>query len=1166
MFLKALSLKGFKSFADTTTLEFEPGITVVVGPNGSGKSNVVDAVGWVLGAQAPSAVRSQRMDDVIFAGTTQRPALGRAEVSLTLDNSSGLLPIEFSEVTLTRILWRSGDSEYAINGVPCRLLDIQELLSDTGVGRQQHVIVGQGQIDGVLNARPEDRRMIIEEAAGILKHRKRKERSERRLAATEGNLLRLRDLQREVRRQLKPLERQAEAARRHGTLMEELRALQIYTAGRELSTLRRRMSEASAARAESVSEERALQQRLADIDTAILAAEAELKTVAGDGAGSLGNALARLEALRERARGLHAVLTQRQRAIDHDRAAAVDRELTASLEADASRLVGELADLEQLSEGELAPALAALESDEAKLRDERGQLDRAFGAHAGDAQPPEWRELAEARAELASLRTSVERAMAEQARVQQRVERLNQRIAHLTGEVDQLETKLDDARRTESELATALTAAEEARTTAELYAGAADRQQRASEAERHALEGRLQALQSARQDAQARAGVDHLDEVDDVVGTLVDLVEVDEGWEAAVEAALGEALSAVVVSSVAAARQAVDILARGDVAGAVVALGAPRSAAARHHPIGEPVRAHVRAQRPDVDQLLDVLIGTAVAVDGDLDSAIDAAVELAEIYPDAVVVTRAGGRFGPTGWRAVPARSHVSEATVEAVRKQAVAAAEAAAAAEVERDEAADAAQAAREAADVARRTLDEHQRTMAVLAERGERVRRERDAAVAEAESLVPQRAEVDERVAAEQTRIQELEALVPRLEVERAAAEERAQALSAARRQLDDRAAVLASRRNELEVRRAAVADRHEFLTERLAEVRDRLARSGEAREAAAGRHAELERSATVVNRLAQLVADRTALIDSHLAEVAERRRQQSEDERRIVDGLDNMRRERLQSEHTLEQLRERGRRAEIEEAEVRLRLEQATEHCRVQLDVEPHVAINASAPELPDGVPPAARVHELERELKLMGPVNPLALEEFDALQERHDFLQAQLDDVRSSRRELNKVIRAVDDEIVRVFAAAYADVSQNLTDLFATLFPGGQGGLRLTDPDDLLNSGVEIEARPSGKNVKKISLLSGGERSLTALAFLFAVFRSRPSPFYILDEVEAALDDVNLHRFLNLVAEFRREAQLVIVTHQKRTMEAAEILYGVTMQPGGSSKVISENVTV
>ena len=266
MFLKTLTLKGFKSFADTTDLELEPGVTVVVGPNGSGKSNVVDAIGWVLGAQAPSAVRSQKMDDVIFAGTAKRPALGRAEVSLTIDNSVGILPIEFTEVTITRTLFRTGDSEYAINGVPCRLLDIQDLLSDTGVGRQQHVIVSQGQIDAVLNARPEERRLIIEEAAGILKYRKRKEKAERRLAATEGNLTRLGDLLREVRRQLRPLERQADAARRHGDLVAELRALHLFLAGRELTTLQRRLSDGGAARAELATEDNLLRRTLAELD------------------------------------------------------------------------------------------------------------------------------------------------------------------------------------------------------------------------------------------------------------------------------------------------------------------------------------------------------------------------------------------------------------------------------------------------------------------------------------------------------------------------------------------------------------------------------------------------------------------------------------------------------------------------------------------------------------------------------------------------------------------------------------------------------------------------------------------------------------------------------------------------------------------------------------
>jgi chromosome segregation protein len=303
----------------------------------------------------------------------------------------------------------------------------------------------------------------------------------------------------------------------------------------------------------------------------------------------------------------------------------------------------------------------------------------------------------------------------------------------------------------------------------------------------------------------------------------------------------------------------------------------------------------------------------------------------------------------------------------------------------------------------------------------------------------------------------------------------------------------------------------------------------------------------------------------VEGELAGLRRRRQQQSEAARVAAARLEEARGQRAAAERRLEEVRERARRAELDEAEARMRLEAAVETVRRDFECEPAVAMAATCPDLPPATSAPARVRELERELRLMGPVNPLALEEFTALQERHAFLEGQLDDVKSSRRELAKVIRAVDAEIVQLFAAAFADVEDNFSKLFETLFPGGAGRLRLTDPDDILNTGIEVEARPHGKNVRKLSLLSGGERSLTALAFLFAVFRSRPSPFYLLDEVEAALDDVNLHRFLDLVHEFRDEAQLLVVTHQKRTMEAADCLYGVTMQAGGSSRVVSQRVT-
>ncbi|MFM8863048.1 MAG: AAA family ATPase, partial [Acidimicrobiia bacterium] len=427
-------MKGFKSFADTTDLELEPGVTVVVGPNGSGKSNVVDAIGWVLGAQAPSTVRSQKMDDVIFAGTTKRAALGRAEVSLTIDNSSGMLPIEFNEVTITRTLFRSGDSEYALNGVPCRLLDIQDLLSDSGVGRQQHVIISQGQIDAVLNARPEERRAIIEEAAGILKYRRRKEKSERRLASTEGNLLRLQDLLREVRRQLRPLERQADAARRHGAVVDELTALRRWIAGRDLDALRTRLADGARQRAELATEEERLRRSLAELDTRVVSVEAELTAMGGD---DLGDGLAQYESLNERARGLSALLTERRRGIERLRGASVDQDVIASLEAEAARLAGELAQVETEA-ATFAPLAAELARAEEVLAAER----LAFEGEWSAGVPAPTGAAAEVRGELAALRTAAERGREERDRVAARAAALVEKLAGLASEVTGLRAEI----------------------------------------------------------------------------------------------------------------------------------------------------------------------------------------------------------------------------------------------------------------------------------------------------------------------------------------------------------------------------------------------------------------------------------------------------------------------------------------------------------------------------------------------------------------------------------------------------------------------------------------------------------------------------------------------------------------------------------------------------
>ncbi|HUP74562.1 MAG TPA: chromosome segregation protein SMC [Acidimicrobiales bacterium] len=1151
MFLKTLNLKGFKSFADSSTLTLEPGVTVVVGPNGSGKSNVVDAIAWVLGAQAPSAVRSQKMDDVIFAGAAKRPALGRAEVSLTIDNSAGLLPIDFTEVTITRTLFRSGESEYSLNNVPCRLLDIQELLSDSGVGRQQHVIVSQGQIDAVLNARPEDRRSVIEEAAGVLKFRKRRERAQRRLDSTETNMTRLTDLLREVRRQLRPLEKQAEAARRYDGVIAELGAFRLFVNGRELASMQRRLEGHASRRTEMAREINDLRAVLARLDAEVMATEAQLSAHGGD---DIGDVLTRFEALRERARGLSGLLTERLRGIEKDRAAFVDRGLVASLEAESVRVAAELAEGEREAEA-LAPEIDTLARQEAELADARAR----FGTEWAEGVAVPSGRASEVRGELGALRSAAERAEGE-------VARLRARRDGLANDLQRIDIALDTATRglaaigdAEAPLVAAQATAERKRDAAETALGDARAALADAEAELGSWTARADGLAIALDDARARAGAEHLAGLDGMVGTLLDLVDIDEGWEHAFEAAVGEAMAAVVVDSIDTARTALRSFAAGNVSGAVLALGAQRKST-NTPSVGEPVRHHVRAFDPLVDELLDALLGGVVRIDGDLFVGIDVVLR----HPEAVIVTRGGDRLSSAGWRLGGSRAQATRVALDEARRNAELARERRDAARAVLARATETQRVCDLELRSASKALDDHDSRVTAASEALRRVDAQKATLTGDIESLQARIDELSERIDRERARVRELEALLPQYEAEETELLERGRAMAASRSDIETRANAVGAIRTDLEVRAAGIEQRRQVLRRRLDEIEARLAQDAEQRAEAEQRRLALDRRQDATERLAVMVGERSAVVESELGDLRERRRRQSEAARAIGTKLESMRRDRHGAEQRLNELRELSSRIELEEAETRVRLEALVETVRREHDCEPEHAMAAESPALAEAMTAAGRIRELERDLKLMGPINPLALQEFQALQERHDFLEAQLEDIRSTRRDLNKVVRAIDEEIVSVFAAAFADVALNFEQLFDNLFPGGQGKLKLTDPDNLLETGIEIEARPSGKNVKKLSLLSGGERSLTALAFLFAVFRSRPSPFYVMDEVEAALDDVNLHRFLGLVDEFRNEAQLLIVSHQKRTMEAADCLYGVTMQPGGSSKLVAERM--
>ena len=1158
VFLKTLTMKGFKSFADTTAMDLEPGVTVVVGPNGSGKSNVVDAIAWVLGAQAPSSVRSQKMDDVIFAGTAKRPALGRAEVLLTLDNSTGLLPLDFSEVTVGRTLFRSGESEYTINGVECRLLDVQELLSDAGVGRQQHVIISQGQIDAVLNARPEDRRSIIEEAAGVLKYRKRKEKAERRLDGTEANLLRVQDLIREVRRQLRPLERQADAAKRHGDLIGELKTLQLYVAGREIVSTKARLTAIAGDKIQAAATEQQVRSRLAELDTIVLSSEAELTALGDTG---VGDQLMRVEQLRERARGLSALLAERRRSMERDRSQFMDSDVMASLESDAASLRNEL----ELINSELdtvSPEAEELANDEAEFA-ARIEADGDDATHEMPT-PVAASAAAEVRGELRTLRANDERDRSELQRVSTRIEQLEERTVRLAADIERLSNEYETAESAAALLEGEVVGASERRLAAEVTRDAAAQAASAASAERAHWQARVEVLREALEAARSRAGLQHLSEVTGVVGALVDLVAIEPEWEEAVYAALGDSVAGIVMRDPETARTALSELDTNSRHGAVLALGSSRGGATPMASGPQAIRQYVRAisgeHSSQVDALLDQLLGSCVFANS-WGEAVDASLS----NPQFFVVTKRGDRFGATGWRLGAQGGAVTAAALEdAVARAEVATAEAGlrdselarARAEV---------QSSREGLSDIERRHDALKTARLGAADSLSRVTSERREVGAELDAVRSQRDDVAGRVERSTARLAELADILPRLEADEALEAEMMRAIGAARASIEAQASALALRKKDLEVRSVGLRERQQFVQRRLHETESRLTADLEARSQVAEQRERIERSFAAIVRLSDLVDRHRITTEAMLVQLHEARRKQSDEVRAVANTLDAARRERTTSERQLDEQRERSRRIEIDEAEVRIRLEASVEALRRDLEVEPEVAEAAEAPVVPEGVTPVARARDLERELRLMGPINPLALEEFNELQKRHEFLEAQLEDVRNTRRDLLRVIKAVDEEIQSVFATAYADVARNFGDLFSMLFPGGTGKLILTNPESMLNTGIEVEAKPGGKNIKKLSLLSGGERSLTALAFLFAVFRSRPSPFYVMDEVEAALDDVNLSRFLSLLTEFRADAQLLVVSHQKRTMEAADCLLGVTMQPGGSSKVIVERAS-
>ena len=1151
MFLKRLTIKGFKSFADPATLDLEPGVTAVVGPNGSGKSNVVDAVAWVLGAQAPSAVRSQRMDDVIFAGTTDRSALGRAEVSLTIDNSDSSLALDFPEITITRTLFRSGESDYSLNGSPCRLLDIQELLSDVGVGRQQHVIISQGQIDAVLNAREEDRRSIIEDAAGILKFRKRKEKAERRLDSTGANLDRLGDMQREVKRQLKPLERQADAARKHGDFLEELKSLRLFRLNKEFKELKSLASSESERRSDFTKQETLTVNELKSFESKISTAESEL---ASRGEDDLGDQLVRFEALRERARGLKAVLLERQKGIERDRDTLVSSEVIAGLEVELIKAKKEEESLIEEKES-LSPEVEALKQLEQELIDDWS----TFKTDWADGVPMIGGRASEIRGELGVLRASVNQKESEKNQFQKKLNEVKNPETELNEKLSSLTLDLSSLRQENETLTESITRDKEAlkrqiniRNKSWEDLAEAKANLRSTRIEIEALTQAIKSIGQTPADQQTLASKGSL-------GFLSDLIEIEPGYEKAFESTVEDFLSTIIFDT---KENAIEALSKIDVesSSASVVVIDTRFEKLKVKNVGNQLRSHVSATDETLDLFLDQLLANVVVHEGGLDEIVETVVR----NPEITVVNKTGDKFGFLGWRVgqkdqgnikniledATSRLLLEEMKVE--EKQTIFSGNETRTQEME------------DHLDETQKKFEECKRNESSLSESLQKIKVEQKANDLENQTIQDRINENDQRIKNETRQIAELQIRLEELEEAEKTSVQAAQRMTDERSRLESRSAETAARRTECEVRSADIQGRLAVVKARVSELDIRLEKLSGERKEVAGRSEIIEKKERATSFLIDSLDSRTEIIEKRLTDLRIHRRDQSDRVREITSQLDELRSSRRKKEDEVRTLREKQSRLEIERAETRLKLENLTETMRSEFDREPNSIGELSDPELPEGLTVSERIAELERELKLIGPINPLALHEFDDLRERYEFLEEQLEDVRSTRKELRKVIRSIDIEIKEVFASAFAEVATNFNDLFEVLFPGGHGKLTLTDPENLLDTGIDIEARPSGKNVKKLSLLSGGERSLTALAFLFAVFRSRPSPFYVMDEVEAALDDANLFRFLGLVDQFRDESQLLIVSHQKRTMESADCLYGVSMASGGSSKVVSERV--
>lgn len=1202
MYLKSLTLKGFKSFAQPTTFAFEQGVTCVVGPNGSGKSNVVDALAWVMGEQGAKTLRGGKMEDVIFAGTATKGPLGRAEVILTIDNADGALPIEYSEVTISRTLFRNGGSEYAINGEQCRLLDVQELLSDSGLGREMHVIVGQGQLDAVLHATPEDRRGFIEEAAGILKHRRRKEKTLRKLDAMQANLTRLSDLAGEIRRQLKPLGQQAEIAKEAASIAAIVRDARARLLADEVVELRAQITDFSRSESERKTERIVLQEQL---DQAKLREGRLEQAQVGDAVDIARRTAFGLESVQERLRSLFTLANQRLALLSQQG----DGPSTGSTISQAS-VQEALDEAERLAAGvsqaEEAVGVAAAATATAKAS--LDSLDEEISAQSALVSKHEL-ELAGLAARVDVARSTLAAARGELLRQQNALEAAEQRRESTRAEFVALEAEAATTTEGDGSLDAAYEAAEA------VVAGLqADIEQlrddlHAAERERDALAARNSALSLAvdqKDGSSALVGA----KLSGIRGLVAEHVKVEPGFEAAIAAALGSLADAVLADDQDSAFDALEHSADKDF-GRVEVVVADAAA-----PAGAGFSAPGVRSAADVVSAPDGVLGllASVVVADDLAAARSAWSSAPE---NTTFVTRGGDvltRYVLRGG------SGAKRSRLELVAERDAAAAKlATVTTQIERTrfalaEKRGALETAKTDAATALEALREYDAQLAAHSEQLGRFRIQLEAAQAECERL-SQSVEVTTAAVAE-----------AEAEVERAkSAHDEYESKPRPMLDVSARDGVLA----EVEAARAAELELRIQLETIRERVRSERARADQlAAQLVAEREAAEEQARLAVIRQHQ-VAAATEVIDALPAvlDAVDRSVSQARVELAAAEAeraaqneeLSALRREEGALRERLAAISENVHGLEMQIYEKKLHLSTLLERAGEELGLVEDVLVAEYGPAVPvplDGVvvpetapvspeaapeaptsPEAAptspealegdtpnedtptpealtkpfnraeqqsRLAAAERKLAQLGRVNPLALEEFDALEQRHKFLTEQLTDLTNTRKDLLTIIDELDEKMQDIFSSAFEDTKAAFNQVFPVLFPGGSGSIHLTDPENMLTTGIEVSVKPAGKKIERLSLLSGGERSLAAVALLIAIFKARPSPFYIMDEVEAALDDANLGRLLTIFEDLRETSQLIVITHQKRTMEIADALYGVSMRQDGVSAVVGQRV--